>query len=86
MSKKAFVDWMRTHPRAREYEQRRTKMADVTACPERFFHIEMQEPEHSDVNQMVKNAGIMNRTAVDRWLEENTNEVYGHPLTAADIL
>jgi hypothetical protein len=77
-----FVRWMEAHPRAREREQWCSGVRDVTREPERFFGVELEEREHADVAQAVRAAGgVLDEAWMQRWIDENTDEVYRRGIT-----
>ena len=81
-----FASWMVNHPKARAREQKCSGIRDVLQDPERFFEVELCEPEHADVAQMVKTSGgVVDVAAVGRWIVENTDEVYRRGVTTCDV-
>jgi hypothetical protein len=82
-----FRQWMFSHPKAREREQRCSGIRDITEDPARFFAFELREPEHADVLKTVREAGgVVDISAVRRWIAENTDEVYNRNLTTCDVV
>jgi crotonobetainyl-CoA:carnitine CoA-transferase CaiB-like acyl-CoA transferase len=80
-----FASWMVNHPKAREREQRRSGVRDILESPGEFFEIELREPEHADVADMVKAAdGMIDVAAMGRWIIENTDEIYNRGRVTSD--
>lgn len=80
-----FARWMASHPKAREREQRCSGIRDLLKEPEKFFAVELQEPEHADVAEMVKSSGgLLDVAAMGRWIVENADEVHRRNSTACD--
>jgi hypothetical protein len=72
-----FASWMVNHPKAREREQQHSGVRDVLKDTERFFEIELREPEHADVARAVSaSGGIVDVAAMGRWIVENSDETH----------
>lgn len=73
-----FFRFMAVRPDARCYEEARSGVPDITRDPEKFFAVELMEPEHGDVIRAVMaDNGMITGSSMRRWIAESTAEVDG---------
>lgn len=74
-SQPEFVQFMNDRPQLKEYEQRETRIADITTQPIEYFRRELLEPEHRYTAHMIeKNNWIINLDSMKNWEAEELAE------------
>lgn len=72
-----FREYLDKHPLARTVESRCSKIPDIGLLPDRYFAVELQEPEHRLVLAMVaRRKGKMGVAAMRLWCAQNWIEIY----------
>jgi hypothetical protein len=76
-AKRAFINYINTHSKAKKHETKCSKIDNITENIEEYFKIKLKEEEYIDVINMInKDIGIFSESIMKQWIRENYNENY----------
>ena len=76
-AKQAFINYINTHSKAKDYETKCSKIDNITENIEEYFKIKLKEEEYIDVINMINNdIGIFSESIMKQWIRENYNQNY----------
>jgi len=76
-AKKAFINYIITHSKAKERETKCSKIDNITENIEEYFKIKLKEEEYIDIINMInKDIGIFSKNIMKQWIRENYYKNY----------
>jgi hypothetical protein len=76
-AKKAFINYINTHSKAKECETKCSKIDNITENIEEYFKIKLKEEDYIDVIDMInKDIGIFSESIMKQWIRKNYNKNY----------
>jgi hypothetical protein len=76
-AKRAFINYINTHSKAKERETKCSKIDNITENIEEYFKFKLKDDYYVDVLEMInKNKGIFSESIMKQWIRENYNKNY----------
>ena len=76
-SKKAFIYYINTHSKAKDYESKCSHIDNITENIEEYFKIKLKKEDYDDILEIIiKDKGIFSEGIMKRWIRKNYNENY----------
>jgi len=76
-AKRAFINYINTHSKAKERETKCSKIDNITENIEEYFKIKLKEEEYIDIINMInKDIGIFSENIMKQWIRKNYNQNY----------
>jgi len=84
-AKKAFINYINAHSKAKEHETKCSKIDNITENIEEYFKIKLKEEDYIDVINMInKDIGIFSESIMKQWIRKNYYKNYIKKKTGCD--
>jgi len=76
-AKQAFINYINTHSKAKDYETKCSKIDNITENIEEYFKIKLKKEDHADILEIInKDIGIFSESIMKKWIRKNYNKNY----------